>query len=155
VQPTVNKDVGYMFIMVDKEQYSPGQTVFGSVFFELFRIGYQTNLILRVEGQEILPQRLQALFAEEPTEPIKETENSPLKLRTVKDNKGAKEEEGTTFRAKFPDKRKELEEVMKLFRLEQRLFTFRSKHVAAGQYEFPFSFRLPHKLPSSFHFINP
>ena len=40
VQPSVNKDVGYMFIQVDKEQYSPGSTVFGSVFFELFRIGY-------------------------------------------------------------------------------------------------------------------
>ena len=68
------------------------------------------------------------------------------------------EDEGTTtFRPRNASPSKEVEEqeeVACLFRLEQRIFTFRSKHAAAGQYEFPFSFRLPHKLPSSFHYIN-
>ena len=50
VQPMVNKDVGYMFIVLDKETYSPGETVHGSLFFELFRIGYQTKLIIQFEG---------------------------------------------------------------------------------------------------------
>jgi len=146
-QPSINKDVGYMFIKVDREHYSPGQTVFGSVFFELFRIGYQTNLLLRVEGHELLPKRLasqiyQAISA------------SQDKLApSVRE-----EEEGTTtFRPRNASPSKEVEEqeeVACLFRVEQRIFTFRSKHAAAGQYEFPFSFRLPHKLPSSFHFIN-
>ena len=40
VQPTVNKDVGYMFIVLDRENYSPGDTVNGTVYFELFRTGY-------------------------------------------------------------------------------------------------------------------
>ena len=40
VQPMINKDVGYMFITVDKEQYEPGETVHGALYFELFRIGY-------------------------------------------------------------------------------------------------------------------
>ena len=40
MQPMVNKDVGYMFILLDKDHYAPGEVVKGSVFFELFRIGY-------------------------------------------------------------------------------------------------------------------
>ncbi len=40
MQPMVNKDNGYMFILLDKNHYAPGEVVHGSVFFELFRIGY-------------------------------------------------------------------------------------------------------------------
>ena len=40
MQPMVNKDVGYMFILLDRDHYAPGDIVKGSVFFELFRIGY-------------------------------------------------------------------------------------------------------------------
>lgn len=58
MQPMVNKDVGYMFILLDKEHYAPGETVKGSVFFELFRIGYQTKVIIQMEGSEVLPKRL-------------------------------------------------------------------------------------------------
>ncbi len=60
VQPMVNKDVGYMFITLDKDFYSPGETVNGSLYFELFRIGYQTKLVIQFEGTELLPKRLQS-----------------------------------------------------------------------------------------------
>jgi hypothetical protein len=59
MQPMVNKDVGYMFILLEKNHYAPGSVVKGSVFFELFRIGYQTNLVIELEGSELLPRRLQ------------------------------------------------------------------------------------------------
>ena len=48
----------------------------------------------------------------------------------------------------------ECEEVICLFKTQQRLFTFRSKHAPVGQYEFPFYFRLPESLPSTFQFVN-
>ncbi len=56
----VNKDVGYMFILLDRDAYAPGETVYGSVYFELFRIGYQTKMIIQFEGSESLPKRLQS-----------------------------------------------------------------------------------------------
>lgn len=34
------------------------------------------------------------------------------------------------------------------------MFTFRGKHVPVGQYEFPFTFKIPDKIPSSFQYIN-
>lgn len=46
VQPMVNREIGYMFITLDKHNYAPGETINGSIFFELFRIGYQTKLII-------------------------------------------------------------------------------------------------------------
>jgi hypothetical protein len=42
----VNREIGYMFITLDRHTYAPGETVNGSVFFELFRIGYQTKLMI-------------------------------------------------------------------------------------------------------------
>jgi hypothetical protein len=60
MQPMVNKDVGYMFILLDRDNYAPGDTVKGSLFFELFRIGYQTKVIIQFEGSELLPKRLQS-----------------------------------------------------------------------------------------------
>ena len=60
MQPMVNKDVGYMFILLDRDHYAPGDIVKGSVFFEMFRIGYQTKLIVQFEGSELLPKRLQS-----------------------------------------------------------------------------------------------
>ena len=39
-QPMVNKNIGYMFIVLEKDIYLPGEVVRGSVYFELFRIGY-------------------------------------------------------------------------------------------------------------------
>jgi hypothetical protein len=54
----VNREIGYMFITLDKNNYAPGETVNGSIFFELFRIGYQTKLIIQFEGSEIIPKRL-------------------------------------------------------------------------------------------------
>jgi len=32
----VNENVGYMFLVLDRELYSPGQTVTGHLFFEVF-----------------------------------------------------------------------------------------------------------------------
>lgn len=58
----VNREIGYMFITLDRHDYAPGDTINGSVFFELFRIGYQTKLIIQFEGSEILPKRLNALI---------------------------------------------------------------------------------------------
>jgi hypothetical protein len=48
----------------------------------------------------------------------------------------------------------ESEEIVCLFKIQHKLFSFRSKHIPVGQYEFPFTFKLPSKLPSSFHFVN-
>jgi len=36
----------------------PGDTVHGSVFFELFNISLQTKLMIRIEGFEIVSKRL-------------------------------------------------------------------------------------------------
>ncbi len=47
-----------MFIALDKDWYHPGETVHGAVFFELFRLGFQTKLALRFEGVELFPTRL-------------------------------------------------------------------------------------------------
>ena len=55
--PMVNTDVGYMFITLEKDYYLPGEIVRGSVFFELFRICYQTKLLLAFEGIEQIPKR--------------------------------------------------------------------------------------------------
>ena len=54
----VNTDVGYMFITLEKDHYLPGDIVRGSIFFELFRISYQTKLMIQFEGIEIIPKRL-------------------------------------------------------------------------------------------------
>ena len=42
-----------------------------------------------------------------------------------------------------------------IFKAEYHIFTFRGKHIPVGQYEFPFTFTLPDKLPSSFQYVNP
>ena len=48
-----------MFITLDKDYYMPGDSVNGSVFFELFNISLQTNLMIKFEGYEMISDRLQ------------------------------------------------------------------------------------------------
>lgn len=50
--------MGYMFIIIDKEVYFPGDEVKGSVFFELFNISFQNRLIIEFKGVEIVPRKL-------------------------------------------------------------------------------------------------
>lgn len=33
VKPTINSSTGYMFILLDKDVYAPGEMVKGSIFF--------------------------------------------------------------------------------------------------------------------------
>jgi len=47
-----------MMIELDRDFYMPGDTVHGSVFFELFNISLQTKLMIRIEGFEIISKRL-------------------------------------------------------------------------------------------------
>ena len=49
-EPTKSENVGYMFIVLDREWYLPGQTVEGRVFFDLFIPSLQNKLMLKLEG---------------------------------------------------------------------------------------------------------
>jgi len=44
-----------MFIRLDKEAYSSGETIKGTVFFENFNVSYCTKLMIKVQGVEQLP----------------------------------------------------------------------------------------------------
>lgn len=133
VQPMVNKDVGYMFVTLDRAHYAPGDTVQGALYFELFRIGYQTKLVIQIEGTELLPKRLQTQISHslngsswqggegEDLEVRNDSQASQF-VPTYKD-KGDKKIEGPPA---------ECEEVSSLFKMQRRLFTYRSKHVPVG-----------------------
>ena len=54
----VNTNIGYMFILLEKDEYMPGEIIRGSVFFEFFQLSFQTNLKLKFEGIEIIPSNL-------------------------------------------------------------------------------------------------
>ena len=55
--PSHSDNVGYMFIVLDKEWYLPGQTVEGRVFFDLFIPCFQNKLMLKLEGNETFPRK--------------------------------------------------------------------------------------------------
>jgi hypothetical protein len=57
-KPSMNDNVGYMFMIVDKEWYWPGQVVEGRIFFETFLPCFQNKLMLKFEGVESFPQHL-------------------------------------------------------------------------------------------------
>ena len=52
----VNENVGYMFLVLDRELYSPGQTITGHIFFEVFMPCFQNRLVLTFEGEESFPR---------------------------------------------------------------------------------------------------
>lgn len=54
----VYKDEGFIFILLDKEYYLPGEILKGSIFFQLFNIGMQTELMLKLEGCEIVSKKV-------------------------------------------------------------------------------------------------
>ena len=54
----VNTNTGYMFILLEKDEYMPGEIIKGSVFFEFFHLSFQTHLKLKFEGVEIVPAKL-------------------------------------------------------------------------------------------------
>ena len=60
--------MGYMFIIVDKEVYYPGDEIKGSVFFELFNISFQNRLWIEFKGVEIVPPKLHHQVLEEENE---------------------------------------------------------------------------------------
>lgn len=55
----IQANEGYMFIVLDKDYYLPGEMVNGSVFFELYNISLQTNLMIKFEGYELVSERLE------------------------------------------------------------------------------------------------
>lgn len=57
-KPTQNENVGYMFVITNREYYCPGQVIEGRIFFETFLPCFQTKLMLKLEGTETFPQHL-------------------------------------------------------------------------------------------------
>jgi hypothetical protein len=58
----------------------PGDTVHGSVFFELFNISLQTKLMIRIEGFEIVSKRLsKKIFDPEDDNYLGDGKNSDLR----------------------------------------------------------------------------
>ena len=55
-----NEGTGYMFIRLDKEDsyYRSGETVKGTVFFELFHQSAQNELFIKFEGVQIVPRHI-------------------------------------------------------------------------------------------------
>ena len=55
-----NEGTGYMFIRLDKEDsyYRSGETVKGTVYFELFHQSAQTELNIKFEGVQIVPKHI-------------------------------------------------------------------------------------------------
>jgi hypothetical protein len=56
-RPNMSENVGYMMMVLDKEQYLPGQTVEGRLYFDLFIPCFQNKLMLKLEGNEIFPSK--------------------------------------------------------------------------------------------------
>lgn len=55
-----NEGTGYMFIRLDKEDsfYRSGETVKGTLFFELFHNSVQSELFIKFEGLQQVPQHI-------------------------------------------------------------------------------------------------
>ena len=55
-----NEGTGYMFIRLDKEDsfYRAGETVKGTVFFELFHQSAQNELLIKFEGLQVVPKHI-------------------------------------------------------------------------------------------------
>lgn len=55
-----NQGTGYMFIRLDKEDsfYRSGETVKGTVFFELFHKSTQNELFIKFQGVQIVPKHI-------------------------------------------------------------------------------------------------
>lgn len=49
--------MGYMFIILDKQFYHPGETVSGAIFLESYRIFLQNRLACEVYREETFPKR--------------------------------------------------------------------------------------------------
>ncbi|CDW85123.1 UNKNOWN [Stylonychia lemnae] len=80
VKPMVQANQGYMMIELDRDFYMPGDTVHGSVFFELFNISLQTKLMIRIEGFEIVSKRVyNKIFEAEEDVDIGERQGSDLR----------------------------------------------------------------------------
>jgi hypothetical protein len=55
--PTVNENVGYMFVVLDQDTYQPGDTIEGRLFFEVFMPCFQNRIMLKLEAVEQFPKR--------------------------------------------------------------------------------------------------
>lgn len=60
--PTVNENVGYMFVVLDKDLYHPGDTLEGRLFFEVFLPCFQNRLMFKLECVETFPKALSEQF---------------------------------------------------------------------------------------------
>lgn len=56
-KPKHSENVGYMMVLLDKEWYTPGQTVEGRIIFDLFIPCFQNKLMLKLEGAETFPRK--------------------------------------------------------------------------------------------------
>ena len=50
MKANINEGSGYMFIITDKKSYEPGDTIMGSVFFELYHPSVTMELMMSLKG---------------------------------------------------------------------------------------------------------
>ena len=58
--PTLNENVGYMFVVLDQDAYQPGEVIQGRLYFEVFMPCFQNRLMVKFEGVEQFPKRFAA-----------------------------------------------------------------------------------------------
>jgi hypothetical protein len=56
VEATLNENVGYMFVILNKDEFKPGEEIEGRIFLDFFIPCFQTKLMLKLESLEIFPE---------------------------------------------------------------------------------------------------
>jgi len=56
VEANVEENLGYMFIVLDKHLYRPGDKVSGKIYFELYIPSESTQVNVKFEGRETVPE---------------------------------------------------------------------------------------------------
>lgn len=54
-QASVNENIGYIFMILDKDCYKPGEIIEGRLYLEFFMPSFQTKLSIMLEGRETIP----------------------------------------------------------------------------------------------------
>src|SRR5688572_5537551 len=57
VDASLNDNVGYMFCVLNKEQYRPGELIEGRIFLDCFIPSFQNKLMIKLEAAELFPQK--------------------------------------------------------------------------------------------------
>jgi hypothetical protein len=88
VEAVESQAMGYMFIVLDKEVYHPGEEVTGVIFLESYRIFMQNKLAVQVYKQDTFPKRFQSQITTKDLKRSKSIDKvSQLRANTIKDFK--------------------------------------------------------------------